>query len=197
MACGDVVIVGEHFRWHADTAEIEDVRTGIRRPDSDYGAKVDVFEDRVNGWFLHPAAQFTGEQSPTDYIALSVALAYLEGVEQYRRGQGTPERLSGQWFKEGIGRIFPSAPPGAAEQLWKAVRCGLFHSGFTSGPTLVTYAIAEPVRTSGRYLLINPQQFIGALVDDFRAYVVLLRAEPTEALGRNFESLWDLRWSET
>ena len=197
MACGDVVIVGEHFQWHADTSEIEDVRDWTRRPDSDYGAKVDVYEDRVSEWFLHPAVRLTLTQSPADYVALSIALAHVEGVEQYRRGQEAPERQSGAWFKDGIRRIVPTAPAGAADRLWKAVRCGLFHSGFTYGPTLVTYEMGEPLDSSGRYLRINPQGLVRAVVDDFGAYVGLLRDQPGEEPGRNFVRLWDLRWSET
>ena len=84
---GDLGDVGKHYRWHRDTSEIEDTRNGTRRADSDYSAKVDVYEDRVRWWLLEIAQGYTEKgESPADYVVLAIALSYLEGVEQYRQG---------------------------------------------------------------------------------------------------------------
>src|SRR5688572_10635559 len=119
----DNEIVGEHFLWIKETSEIEDVRKGSRRPDSNYEAKVDVYEDRVRSWFLEIAKSLVKEgQAPGDYVALSIALAYIEGIEQYRHGKSTPIGMSGKWFKAGVLRVFPSVTPNMAERLWVGAR---------------------------------------------------------------------------
>lgn len=147
-------IVGENYRWIAVTSEIEDLRDGSRRPDSSYDAKVDVYEDRVLYWFLDIAKSHVANgTAPGDYVALAIAIAYIEGVEQYRRGQMTPQHKSGEWFKSGVRRIFPKASAEAVNRLWSAVRNGLFHNGFTTGPTLLAHGqrCANDARSSSRY----------------------------------------------
>ena len=45
--------VSKNYCWHEKDGEFEDLRTGVRRRDCLYEAKVDVYEDRVKTWFLH------------------------------------------------------------------------------------------------------------------------------------------------
>src|SRR5438034_8816347 len=84
--------VSKNYLWHEIDREFEDLRTGARRGDSSYEAKVDVYEDRVRTWFLDWAVKLVDTDlindgvSAGDYVTLSVALAYIEGAEQYRRG---------------------------------------------------------------------------------------------------------------
>jgi len=44
--------VSKNYRWIKTTREFYDVRTATIRSDSLYEAKVDVYEDRVQTWFL-------------------------------------------------------------------------------------------------------------------------------------------------
>src|SRR5205807_9374736 len=76
--------------------------------------------------------------SPAVYVGLSIALAYIEGVEQYRSGADTPQREAGEWFKRSARRILPTAAPEAIDRLWTDARCGLFHCGFTRGRTYLS-----------------------------------------------------------
>ena len=141
MATDDFEILGENYRWYRATSEITDTRNQSRRPDSDYTAKVDVYEDRVRTWFLDLATRETRTgQSPGDYVALLIALAYLEGVQQYRCGDGSHSD-SGKRFRASAERVFPSALGEPIDRLWHAVRNGLFHCGFTVGPTLVSHEL--------------------------------------------------------
>lgn len=198
MANDRVEIVGQHYRWHETSREIEDIRDRSRRPDSSYLAKVDVYEDRVKGWFLDIAhGHIAAGQAPGDYVALSVALQYVEGVEQYRRGRPTPDRESGEWFKASAQRLFPTANPDSIKRLWTAVRNGLFHSGFTKGPTLLSHEYLHAMAVSEGYLRINPARFIDTVVDDFEHYVAALRDEPESELATHFEALWDEVWKRT
>lgn len=191
-------IIGEHFLWIAATSEIEDRRDGSRRPDTAYDAKVDVYEDRVLFWFLDIAKSHVSHgTAPGDYIALSIAIAYIEGVEQYRRGERTPQHKSGEWFKSGVRRIFPKASGDAVDRLWSAVRNGLFHNGFTTGPTLVAHDQIDVLAIRGRHLVIDPARFVGAIIRDFSSYVGTLRADPSGSMAANFSTVWDDQWSAT
>jgi hypothetical protein len=191
-------IVSERFHWHSATDQIEDVHNRTLRPASDYSAKVDVYEDRVRKWFLDIALRETGESdAPGDYVALSIALAYVEGVEQYRRGAAAPQRQRGMWFRESAARIFPLARPDALNQLWKAVRCSLFHSGFTEGPVLVSRQSDEALSEFRGFLYINPAAFVRAVLNDFDQFLRELREKPNDTIARNFQTLWDKRWEVT
>jgi hypothetical protein len=191
------VLLSEHYRWYQSTREFEDVRDGRRYPDSLYSSKVDVYEDRVRTWFLDLAIRETAAgSSPGDYVALSIALAYIEGVEQYRRGKPPPRGEAGKWFESSARRVFPTAPNDAIRRLWAAVRCGLFHSGFTEGPTLLSHTFDQALEVSGEYLRVNPAKFVRSAFDDFDAYVRELRANPLSELANQFVIVWDTRWDE-
>ena len=191
-------IVGEHFWWIRATSEIEDIRDESRRPDSDYAAKVDVYEDRVLFWFLNVArAHVANGSAPGDYVALSIALAYIEGVEQYRQGKPTPRGDSGRWFKAGVLRAFPVATEDAVNRLWDAARCGLFHDGFTRGPTIVSHGPSNAIAVAGNYLRINPERFVSGVIQDFENYVQLLRGDPSAPAAVRFAAVWDDQWNAT
>jgi hypothetical protein len=198
MTPDEYEIIGEHFRWIRATSEIEDIRNGNRRPESAYDAKVDVYEDRVRFWFLDIARSHVAKgTAPGDYVALLIALAYVEGIEQYRRGKPTPTGKSGEWFKAGVWRIFPHVAPDAINKLWVAARNGLFHDGFTKGPTLVSHGQSGVIAIVGRYLKINPATFVGGVIGDFESYVRMLRNDPSGKTAANFRAVWDNQWSAT
>jgi hypothetical protein len=123
--------VSKNYLWHATGCEIEDLRTGVRRSDSLYPVKVDVYEDRVRTWVLDWAARLVHTDlvddgvSPGDYVALSVALAYIEGVQQYRLG--AESGLGSQaLFEASAQRILPSASDDAITMLYKKTRVACF-----------------------------------------------------------------------
>lgn len=193
-----VEIVSERFRWHSATDEIEDISTKTKRLASDYSAKTDVYGDRVRCWFLDVARQhIDGGSSPADYVALAIALSYVEGIERFRQGVEAPPGQSGVWFKASLRRIFPDVSEEVAHRVWTAVRCGLFHSGFTDGPTLVSHERPRAVEVSGGYLYLNPALVLQAVNGDFSAYVADLRANPDADLSIKFVRLWDERWDAT
>jgi hypothetical protein len=196
--------VGKHYGWHRERSEIEDLRTRARRPDSDYAAKVDVYEDRVKGWFLEVATSLTiGSKDPYDplpgdYVVLAIGLSYVEGVEQFRQGEVTPDKQSGDWFKTSIRRIFPGVSEQEQKHLWKLVRNGLFHDGFTRGPTLVSREKPQAILLNADgYLYLNPAKFIEAVIVDFDSYIEELRRNPDSDLAKQFVKLWDELWNKT
>ena len=193
-----IQIVSENYRWHESTNEIEDWRTGSRYPYSLYESKVSVYEDRVRTWFLDLAKKETAAgTSPGDYLAVLIALAYIEGVEQYREGKKPNPGQAGLFFKASAKRIFPNAPEEAIDRLWGDVRNGLFHSGFTEKPTVLSHRGEHALWLDGRYLTIHPALFVEAVVGDFKNYIRELRTNSKGETAKRFETHWDSLWAST
>lgn len=97
--------------------------------------KVDVYEDRVEHWFLKPARELDLNHNH-GFVVLMVCLAYVEGVEQYRSGRSA-NNASQAFFIRSADRLFRAFSVGTARQDWslvyQAARCGLFHQGMTKG----------------------------------------------------------------
>ena len=192
----DVQQVSENYEWHESTGEFKDLRTHDRAEDSSYTARIDVYEDRVRGWFLDIALQQTKDGPAVgDYVALSIAAAHLEGVEQFRRGRGGGPG-AGERFQASAARVFSDVEPTVLETLWESVRSGLFHTGFTEGAVKLSDQFESPLVESGGYLQINPASFVRAVVEDFSKYVQELRDCPEGDLARSFVQLWEARWKK-
>lgn len=188
--------VSESYKWDEATDEFIYLPTNERSSASVYGAKVEVYASRVCEWFLDVANELVSKKSsPGDYVALSVALAYIEGVQQYREG-GETDSSKARFTRSG-NRIFPEVPDNVLERLYKEARCGLFHSGFTDGCTYLNYGNPSPLAVDGENLNINPQLFVEEVVIDFEAYISELLHSPNSQLAKNFEKLWDDRWENS
>jgi hypothetical protein len=61
---------------------------------------VDVYEDRMGGWFLGPITSLLPTKDSW-FAAASLALRYLEGWEQYRSGEDSRGR-SKEFFIRGL-----------------------------------------------------------------------------------------------
>jgi len=194
------LIICESWRWDENTDELIDITADPHKkyPASSYDAKVQVYESRVREWFLDIASNYVNSgENPSDYLALSIALSYIEGVEQYRRGISTPQRKSGEWFKNSAKRIFPTSSESAINRLWKECRCGLFHSGFTDGRIYLSHGYDQPIAIVGADLQVNPKFFIEAVCNDFTNYVDSLHSKKDAGLMDNFVKLWDHRWENS
>ena len=194
------LILSETWQWDKDTDEFIDCGSDppIRHPASSYSAKVKVYEARVREWFLSIAQDYVGKgETSSDYLVLSIALAYIEGVEQYRRGMSTPQGKAGKWFKNSAKRIFCTSSQDALDRLWKECRCGLFHCGFTDGRTYLSHGYAQAISINGLELQINPLLFVEAVCNDFTTYVNSLQHRKVCELSKNFEKLWDYRWESS
>lgn len=192
--------VSENWRWDEVRNEFIDFRENppVRHPATSFEAKVAVYESRVREWFLDVAqAMVANGKAREDYVALSIGLAYIEGVEQYRRGKITPRGKSGDWFKRSTKQIFSNVSEEALKRLWEEVRCGLFHSGFTDGCTYLSHSYAQAIAINQGNLQINPARFIETVISDFSSYVSKLRDSNNLILRQNFITLWDQRWEHS
>ena len=190
MTTHRIEIVGPNFKWDSSDCAILDCRDGSRRCETDYSAKVDVYEDRVDGWFLNVAENLLKEDdSPGDYVVITIALAQLEGIEQFRRGETArdrkPKESERAWFVSAGVRAFPGVSNPMLERLWDSVRCGLAHSGFTEDPVLVSRAWDAALHESGG-LHINPKTLLHAVRNFFDEFVKELRADSNSEAARNF-----------
>lgn len=190
--------VSEHFEWHESDDTLMDRRNGNSRAASCLAAKVDVFEDRVRGWFLDVARQLLGSiPSPGDYVAVSILLAYVEGIEQFRQGLDTPDKKGREWFCTSLKRILGTGDDDLVKHLWKRGRNGLFHDSFTKDRAVLSRDSKEAAIVIDGVLRINPVALAGLVESDFAAYVALLRTDPKGNLSARFQSLWDARWENS
>ncbi len=193
------IIVSENYLW----IESEKIIRAIKNPDifypeSSIEGKIKVYEDRVNNWFLRLAQQMVETKSPEDYIAVSVAISYIEAVEQYRQGKETPNNKSGEWFKKSAKRIFSTSSSYAIKRLWEEGRCGLFHCGFTNGKTYLSHDGRKALEVKGERLEINPKKFVEAVVNDFNEHIKeLYISKPDSDVIKKFLELWDTRWKNS
>ena len=94
---------------------------------------IDVYEDRIVGWVLDPAAQLadTANGAPA---ALCLLLTYFEGAWSYRTRTSSDGR-SREYFISGFVDVFksPNNSPELLRKLgavlYRDARCGFFHEG--------------------------------------------------------------------
>jgi hypothetical protein len=190
--------ISEHYDWRQsdDTIRVRGHDSG--RPASCFTAKVDVFEDRVRGWFLDVARELLGSApSPGDYVAVSILLAYVEGIEQFRQGQNTPDKKAREWFSTSLKRILGTGDEELVKQMWKRGRNGLFHDSFTKEQTVLSRDSIEAATVNDEVLRINPVALARTVYSDFETYIAQLRKDPDGDLSARFQVLWDARWESS
>jgi len=161
---------------------------------SETSTKIRIYEDRINGWFLDFADHLKNNPSISrhaGFVILSIAVAYIEGVQQYMEGVGS-SGAGGTTFNKGLHRIFPTLPTGP--DYYGKIRCGLFHNAMTKkGVVLDTYQ--GPIAFRNGLIEIDSFKFLEAIKVDFRDYIQQL--DIGNAVGNkstlviNFERMWD------
>jgi hypothetical protein len=172
---------------------------------------IDVFEDRWRGWYFAPARSLLSTPNGT-LTALLLVLPYFETYTIHLRGkdsQGCSEafftegfldvfRFGASWKRLGVGSMPPRFRANVAKRFYKAVRCGLFHSGMTKQEIAITDAhnAALTVLTSkaGRVstLIIGPTRFIAQTEAHLAAYATRLRDPKQARLRGCFMKAWQL-----
>jgi hypothetical protein len=158
--------------------------------------KVRIYRERVKKWFFGVAEGITKNGKSTgDYIALMVGIAYLEAVEQFRRGKLTPVKKSGEWFQASAKRVFPGHTEDLYKRIWKETRCGLFHMGFPNGKIYLTHDQETSFSEENEKLLIHPAIFLKQVENDFDSYIITIQNPLNVNERKKFEKLWDLLWN--
>jgi hypothetical protein len=209
----DQYLVSERHKYDEEKKEIIYINEGGRR--EIYGnilGKINIYEARVIDWFFNIARQLTPNDSNTgDYVALMVALSYVEGVEQFRTGNEIVEQFiknpksfpkSKELSENSLRRIFPDYPDESPDtsvycKIYKEIRCGLFHSGFTNGKIYLKYDQDKAIHINGEIINIHPKIFLECIVSDFEKYILALKDPNESQLRENFEKLWDYLWEKS
>jgi hypothetical protein len=183
-----------HFKYTAGDDFVRDGRTHAQLPIKDLSTKIQIYEDRVDGWFLQHARKLLGDGN-ADYVVLQIALAQVEGMQQFREGKSS-EKGSRPCFVRALRRLFSLKKNTKAdlEAFYGAVRCGLFHDGFTKGVVFVSRTFTEPMTIQKGYIFVNAEKFLGHVVEDLKNYVSALRAGIDRSLIGNFDAMWTAHW---
>jgi len=181
--------------------------------------KIDVFEDRMNGWLLQHANALLDEKytrrKDAGFAVLTLVTGYFEPIESYHSGRSS-DHQSKAFFRRGFLRVFLNLPAtlksngfaGAdqlaveiAEEVYIHLRCGLFHEGGTKHKLVVRQDTA-PLgfmldMTTGDVgsIVIDPGRFLAEVQNHLNNYVSQLRNTSETSLRQNFETFFDLRTS--
>lgn len=185
--------------------------------------KITIFADRTMGWKLDIADQLingkkrndgTNERSPipdSGYATMDIIFSYFEMIAKFNDGY-TQKGQSEKYFKSGVYSVFPiliqhQVPaniPGVQgkvisvidyvlDLLYEGVRCGLYHSGFTTGRIVITGGIRDPMALDiqNMILIINPHLLVPKLISHFNSYISLLRDPNNQELRNKFEARFE------
>lgn len=152
--------------------------------------KIKIYEDMVNGWFLKVAERLK-QDNEAGFVILSVAVAYIEGNQQFRESK-LSKNNSKKFFIKGVRRIFDkeNVPENILADYYSQVRCGLFHDGMTKKNVIISADFADPLRYLNGVIRINPHKFLDKIKADFESYIAELETNTT--LRNNFIKRFDL-----
>lgn len=185
--------------------------------------KISIFEDRVIGWKLDIADQVINgkklqngtKEHPgiphSGYATLDILFSYFEMIGKYEAGF-TQNIESEKYFKAGVISVFPSINevksstkvPGVTgkvvpvvdfllENMYKGIRCGLYHIGATNTRVVLTGGTQNPfsIDLQNLILVVNPHLLVGVLKGHFVSYIARLRDPNNHDLRSNFEARFD------
>jgi hypothetical protein len=158
----------------------------------DLGLKINIFEDRVMGWFLKFAEKLS-QDPDAGYAILSIVLSHFEMIDLYKTGTTKdiedalkgkrPSEPSKSHFFAGVDSVadfakWPSADlENMKKRLYEAFRCGIYHAGMTRPDVLVTEApkVTNLYEFHGSTLIIKPRMLLSDVRHHFGAYLDGLR----------------------
>ena len=166
--------------------------------DNSYNKKIDVFEDRVNGWYLNWAIHLNDQPcGHGGFAALHLAFSYFEFIEIFRRGKDS-DKDSAKCFKDGLLYVFPNLKNWKDDTLnkfqkiiHKQGRCGFFHSGMAKAGIVLEDLNDAVISFDGANIYIDRRKFVNSIMGHFNEYVQQLRNE-TQPLLDNFLKAWDI-----
>ncbi|MFH1471762.1 MAG: hypothetical protein ABIF85_02595 [Nanoarchaeota archaeon] len=137
--------------------------------------KITIYERQVNEWFLKRASNLLKGKN-NDFIVLMIAISYIEGIEEYRRGSPSNNQ-SKEYFRTSLRRIYNlTVDDLILNDFFDQVRCGLFHSGMTRNKVIINNDYENTIDFSeDNAIKINPKKFLHKIQEDFDQYIRILR----------------------
>lgn len=152
--------------------QILDERRAIALDPNNIDDKILIYKRQVEEWFLKRAQRLC-RRKVNDFLVVMIAVSYIEGVEQYRKGEDS-NRRSQEFFSRSVRRIFniQNVSNDQISSLYKHLRCGLFHNGMSGDAVVLNRKIKSALVFSDRGTIdINPKLFLAAVVQDFNQYL--------------------------
>src|SRR2546430_2079521 len=99
--------------------------------DPDGTRRINVFEDRINGWMLNIAKDMSKQMRETfeydtmnhaGYAIISVVFSYFEMIQQFIEGESSDGETD-TFFEKGFRKVYPRTKLTSIEikQIWKRV----------------------------------------------------------------------------
>lgn len=155
------IVLDERFKTNLNPKDVSD--------------KILIYERQVKDWFLNPAENLISQKN-NGFIVLMICMSYLEGVEQYRRGESS-DGQSKVFFVSALHRIYPNQFSDVdLRSLYSEARCGLFHSGMVKGKIIINYTFQESIAFQGTMdIRINPKKLLADIKIDFENFLAELK----------------------
>jgi hypothetical protein len=120
-----------------------------------------------------------------------ICTAYIEGVQQYMDGESSDGR-SKEVFKKGLNRIFSlDVEERQLNYYYKHVRCGLFHTGMSGSPVIISDIYSNAIDFSeDETIKINPKRLLIEIKLDFKQYISNLKDRSNDILRNNFNYMF-------
>jgi hypothetical protein len=157
-----------------------DERYNIELDPRNSNHKILIYERQVFDWFLLPALDLIKFKNKNKgFIVLMLCLSYLEGVEQYKRGESS-NRKSKEFFTSSIKKLYPQKfNDHQLKTFYSEARCGLFHNGMVQGKIIINNRFSESLNFEGNDIKVSPSKFLKDIIKDFQDYVQLLKTDET------------------
>jgi hypothetical protein len=171
-------------------AKAIDEKKGVNLDPNNIDDKIYIYERQVKKWFLERANRLI-KGGNNGFIVLMICLSYLEGVEQYIRGQESNGH-SKEFFRYSMHRIYPyKFQDNELNNLYSEARCGLFHNGMVSGKILISKTYNDSVYIPDAYTIqINPQMLLNDINQDFKKYLMILRNHQNNTERIRFDNMF-------
>jgi hypothetical protein len=188
-----------------------------------FEARLALFEDRIRGWFHDQARILEKASDHAGFVLLLIAIGYVENYAIYWKGKDS-DNHSKEFFRDAFRDIFPRElqPQNeqhqeflneldeetkrqildeAADEIYRQVRCGLFHIGMTRKKVILSNkfdavdAVANINPETGDFeialIKINPHKMLNEIENHFSTYLMRLRNPQEEELRENFNRSWE------
>ena len=158
--------------------------------------KIEVFIDRIEGWYLGVANEIIKRDIPgRDLALLHLVSSFFEMISKYNSGF-LGEGKSKEHFKKGVRLVFPDIEPEADDfinALYKSVRNGLYHIGRPGPNVIIDRNLPGSVgyNTQDNMIMVSPDQFVEDISIRFKAYARALQIPSNIELRSNFEKRFD------
>lgn len=117
-----------------------------------------------------------------------ICLSYLEGVEQYRRGQRSNGN-SREFFVSAVNKIYPNKYRDTdLNDFYREARCGLFHNGMVGGRIIINNQFNKSLEFLNGDIKINTKEFLKDIKIDFQNYLHDLQVD--QQLRQRFDDFY-------